>query len=166
MKHNTIFNSLSSYDTEFIFDWGSYRTAVKTRMFVFLFSGKLEHQAQGRTFIVLNSNFIFWWGWCSGSHWRQFNWFGLYEFIWEHRLSVNNQLDCMNIFFSKCPFIRRNIKSERFSAHLHLWMSMLFLHYLIYYSQVCVKWVLPLSPFGEKTLNSLHRFTQGPTWRK
>lgn len=88
---------------------------------MFLFCAKLEYKTQGRTFIVHNSNFIFWWGWCSGSHWRQFHWFRSSEFIWEHRLSINNQAVHMNIFFSKWYF-RRKMKSGRVSAHLHFWM--------------------------------------------
>lgn len=100
----------------------------------------------------------------SGSRWRQFHWFRLCEFIWEHRLSVNNQLGCMNIFFSKWHFVSRYIKSERASAPLNFWMPMLYLHYLIYYSQVTMKCVLLLSPFGEKAV--LHRFTQDPNWRE
>lgn len=106
---------------------------------------------QRRTFILHNSNIIFWRKWCSGSHWRQFNWFGLSEFIWEWRLSINNQLDCVNIFFSKWHLVRRKINS------LPPFLSAKAFTHVILFStyKVSVQGELLVSPFGKKS--ALHR---------
>lgn len=115
---------------------------------------------QRRTFILHNSNIIFWRKWCSGSHWRQFNWFGLSEFIWEWRLSINNQLDYVNIFFSKWHLVRRKINS------LPPFLSAKAFTHVILFStyKVSVQGELLVSPFGKKSV--LHRSTQGYTWRE
>lgn len=62
MKYNIIFNSLGPYDTEFIFDWGSYRKPAQARVwgFMFLLSVKVEHRVhkgEHSVFTILIASF-------------------------------------------------------------------------------------------------------------